>query len=164
MTEQTIHERLCRVVREKDAACAEKICALGKGNATERGVLQMQRGIYNVCLQAGLCACMPDPVKTIHQRFPNFVRHFPQLAACHVDLSEKQKAIFEIALYPEIWMSSSFLETYQKERDAAKASEDQSLAFKAKVKYEVLHDVVAAWHNVRAEMGLWADLKTEVAE
>ncbi len=164
MTEQMIHEALCRVVREKDAACVEKINALGKENATERGVLQMQRGIYNVCLQAGLCACMPDPAKTIHQRFPNFVRHFPQLAARHADLSEEQKATFEVALYPEIWMSSGFLEMYQKERDAARASGDQSMLFKARLKYEILHDVVAAWHNIRAEMGLWAELKTEVTE
>ncbi len=164
MTEQMIHEALCRIVREKDAACAEKIGALGKERATERGVLQMQRGIYNVCLQAGLCACMPDPIKTIHQRFPNFVRHFPHIAACHADLSEEQKAIFEVALYPEIWMSSGFLEMYQKERDAARASGEQSLLFKARLKYEVLHDVVAAWHGVRVEMGLWAELKTEVKE
>ena len=164
MTEQMIHEAMCRVVREKDGACAEKIGALGKENPTERGVLQMQRGIYNICLQAGLCACMPDPVGAIHQRFPNFVRHFPQLAAYHAGLDEEQKAIFEVALYPEIWMGSSFLETYQKERDAAKASGDQSLAFKAKVKYEVLRDVIAAWHNARADMELWAELKTEVAE
>lgn len=164
MTEQMIHTALCRVVREKDAVCLKKLDALGKGNATERGVLQMQRGIYNVCLQAGLCACMPDPVKAIHQRFPNFVRHFPQLAAHHATLSEEQKAIFEVALYSEIWMSSEFLAMYQKERDVAKASGDQSQLFKAKMKYEVLHDVVSAWHGVRAEMGLWTDLKTEVEE
>ncbi|MBQ7337995.1 MAG: hypothetical protein IJW40_06010 [Clostridia bacterium] len=164
MTEQMIHEALCRVVREKDAACLEKMGALGKENATERGVLQMQRGIYNVCLQAGLCACMPDPAKTIHRRFPNFVCHFPQLAAYHATLSEEQKAILEVALYPEIWMSSGFLEMYQKERDAAKASGDQNLIFKAKMKYEVLHDVVSAWRGARAEMGLWAELKTEVTE
>lgn len=164
MTEQMIHEAMCRVVREKDAACAEKIGALGKENSTERGMLQMQRGIYNVCLQAGLCACMPDPVRSIHQRFSNFVRHFPQLAAYHAGLDEEQKELFEVALYPEIWMSSSFLETYQKERDAAKASGDQALTFKAKIKYEVLYDVVAAWHSARADMGLWAELKTEVVE
>lgn len=164
MTEQMIHEMLCRVVREKDASCAERIGALGKDNATERGALQMQRGIYNLCMQAGLCACMPDPIKAIHRRFPDFVRHFPQLAAYHAGLGEEQKAIFEVAFYPEIWMSSSFLETYQKERDAAEVSGDQSLVFKAKLKYEVLHDVVAAWRNARAEMELWAELKTEVAE
>ena len=164
MTEQMIYEALCRVVRERDAVCLEKINALGKANPTERGVLQMQRGIYNLCLQAGLCACMLDPIGIIHQRFPNFVRHFPQLATQHAELSEAQKAIFEVALYPEIWMSSEFLAMYQKERDVAKASGDQSQLFKAKLKYEVLHDVVSAWHGVRAEMELWAEIKTEVEE
>ena len=164
MTEQIIYEALCRVVREKDAVCLGKISALGKENPTERGVLQMQHGIYNLCLQAGLCACMPDPTVAIHRRFPNFVGHFPQLAAHHADLSEEQKAIFEVALYPEIWMSLEFLAMYQKEREVAKASGDQRQLFKAKLKYEVLHDVVSAWHDARAEMGLWAEIKMEVEE
>ena len=164
MTEQMIHEALCRVLREKDAACAEKIATLGKENTTERGVLQMQKGIYNVCLQAGLCACMSDPVKTIHQRFPNFIHFFPQIAERHSTLVAEEKAAFEVALYPEIWMCSAFLDMYRKERDAVQASGDEGSAFKAKMKYEILHDVVSAWHGVRAELGLWAELKTEVEE
>ena len=162
MTEQMIHEALCRIVREKDAACGEKIATLGKENATERGALQMQKGIYNVCLQAGLCACMPDPVKAIHGRFSNFVRHFPHIAERHGTLTAEEQAIFEVALYPEIWMSSAFLDMYRKERDATQAGGDEGLAFKAKMKYEVLRDVVVAWHGVRAEMGLWTDLAVEV--
>lgn len=164
MTEPMIHDALCRVVRDKDAACGEKMAALGKENATERGVLQMQKGIYNVCLQAGLCACMPDPVKTIHQRFPNFVRHFTHIAEQHSVLTAEEQAIFEVALYPEIWMSSAFLETYQKERDAARQSDDERAAFKARMKYEVLRDVVAAWHGVRVQIGLWPELRTVIEE
>ena len=149
-------------MRERDAACAERIDALGKENMTERGALQMQRGIYNVCLQAGLCACMPEPTQAIHQRFARFVHCCPQMAACHAALNDEDKALFEVATYPEIWMVSQFLESYRKERDAARESGEQALLFKAKLKYDVLRDVVAAWHEVRAEMGLWAELKTEV--
>lgn len=164
MTEQMIYEALCRVVRERDTACIEKINALGRENATERGVLQMQRGIYNVCLQAGLCACMPEPTRAIHQRFARFVHCCPQMAACHAALNDEDKALFEVATYPEIWMVSQFLETYQKERDAARERGDQALIFKARLKYDVLCDVVAAWRETRSQMGLWAELKTEVKE
>ncbi len=162
MTEQMIYEALCRVLRDKDAACDEKITTLGKENTTERGVLQMQKGIYNVCLQAGLCACMPDPIKAIHQRFPNYIRFFPQIEERHSTLTAEEKAVFEVALYPEMWMSSAFLDMYRKERDAVQASGNEDLTFKAKMKYEVLRDMVSAWHAARAKMGLWAELKTEV--
>ena len=164
MTEQMIYEALCRVVREKDAACGERISTLSKQNATERGALQMQKGIYNLCLQAGLCACTPDPVKTIHGRFPNFVRRFPHVAEQHSTLTVEQRAIFEVALYPEIWMCSEFLDTYRREKEAAQASGDEGLAVKARMKYEILRDVVSAWQDVRAELGFWPELRTEVEE
>ena len=80
--------------------------------------------------------------------FPIFL---PVISVCR----RKKQSLMEIALYPELFLRLHFLEAYQAElADAEKDGDPQSI-FKAKIKTDVLLDILHTWRNFRAQHGLF---------
>ena len=155
MNKQDIFHALCEITRDKQKVCQTELASVGKDRPTERGVLQLRAGIYNVAVAAGLMAGGTSSIETMCKRFPALIKRFPELASFYQSLPEEQKSKMATALYPEVFMRANFYKTYQTDLAEAEKSGDPQTLFKARIKKEVLDDILTMWRNFRVEHDLF---------
>ena len=154
MNKQEIFNGLWTITKEKHNACKAEIEAIGKDHPTERGVLQLKAGIYNVAIAAGMISGIDNAPELMGKRFPNLVKHFPALDFYYRDLPKDKKSVMEIALYPEVFMRANFYNTYASDLAEAEKEGDPQKIFKARIKKEVLDEILNMWRDFRIQNDL----------
>ena len=156
MNKQEILNGLLTITKEKHHACKTDVTSVDKNHPTERGALQLKSGIYNVAIAAGLLNGTDQAIELMSKRFKNLIQHFPDLANRYHTLSDDQKELMEIALYPEVFMRANFYNTYNTDLEQAKKDGDPQKIFKARIKKEVLDDILNMWREFRVQNELFA--------
>ena len=155
MTKQEIYNGLMAITRARQEACKTEAASVGKDHPTERGALQLKVGIYNVAIAAGFISGIDQATDLMSKRFMNLIKHFPDLAAYYNDLPEDEKEIIEVSLYPEMFMRVNFYNTYQTDLAKAEKTGDPQTIFKARIKKEVMDEILDMWRNFRVEHDLF---------
>lgn len=155
MNQQEIFNSLYAITQKKHDACKAQAAAVAEDCPTERDALQLTAGIYSLALRAGLLSGSEQAVGQMHARFRNLAEHFPELFARYQSLTEEEQSLMEIALYPELFLRLHFLEAYQTELANAEKDGDPQSIFKAKIKNDVLLDILHTWRDFRAQHGLF---------
>ena len=155
MNKQEIYNGLWTITKEKQNACKADTAAVGRDHPTERGALQLKAGIYNVAIAAGLISGVNQAADVMSKRFINLIGLFPDLAAYYHGLPEEEKGIMAVSLYPELFMRENFYKTYQTELANAEKYGDPQTIFKARIKIEVLDEILDMWRGFRVENGLF---------
>ena len=155
MNKQEILNGLLTITKEKHNACKADVSSVDKNHPTERGALQLKAGIYNVAIAAGLINGTDRATELMSKRFKNLVKHFPDLANYYNTLPDDQKELMEISLYPEVFMRANFYNTYNTDLEQAKLDRDPQKIFKARMKKEVLDDILNTWRAYRIEKDLF---------
>ena len=155
MNKQEIFNGLWKITKEKHLACKEEANTIGKDHPTEKGVLQLKAGIYNVATAAGMISGTENAIDLMCKRFVNLVKFFPSLAAHYQSLSAEEKDIMAVALYPEVFMRANFYKTYNKELEQAEKEGVPQQIFKARIKKEVLDEILTTWRNFRVQNDLF---------
>ena len=156
MNKQEILNGLLAITKEKHEACKVDVSAVDKKHPTERGALQLKSGIYNVAIAAGLINGTDQAIELMSKRFNNLIKHFPELADYYHALPEDQKELMEISLYPEVFMRANFYNTYNTDLEHAELDGDPQKIFKARIKKEVLDDILYTWRAFRVHNELFA--------
>ena len=155
MNKQEILNGLLAITKEKHEACKVDVSAVDKKHPTERGALQLKSGIYNVAIAAGLINGTDQAIELMSKRFKNLIKHFPELANYYHRLPDDQKELMEISLYPEVFMRANFYNTYNSDLEQAELDGDPQKIFKARIKKEVLDDILNMWRAYRIEKDLF---------
>lgn len=156
MNQQEIFNGLWSITKEKHDACKADAASVDKNHPTERGALHLKAGIYNVAIAAGLISGIDQATELMSKRFKNLIKHFPNIANYYHSLPEEQKGIMEIALYPEVFMIANFYNTYNIDLEQAEKEGDPQKIFKARIKKEVLDDILNMWREFRVQNELFA--------
>jgi len=156
MNKQEIFNGLWTITKEKHNACKEDASLVDKHHPTERGALQLKVGIYNVAVAAGLISGIDRAIELMSERFKNLIQHFPDLADYYYTLPDDQKELMEISLYPEVFMRVNFYNTYNNDLEQAEKDGDPQTIFKARIKKEVLDDILNMWRDFRVQNNLFA--------
>ena len=61
----------------------------------------------------------------------------------------------EVSLYPEMFMRVNFYNTYQTDLAKAEKTGDPQTIFKARIKKEVMDEILDMWRNFRVEHDLF---------
>ena len=136
MNKQEIFNGLWTITKEKHNACKAA-------------------GIYNVATAAGLISGIEKAPELMNKRFPNLINHFPDLATYYQGLPEDKKSIMAIALYPEVFMRANFYNMYASDLAEAEKAGDPQKIFKARIKKEILDEILNMWRNFRIQNGLF---------
>ena len=155
MNKQEIYDGLWRITKEKQDACKAEAEAVDRDHPTERGALQLKAGIYHVAIAAGLISGIVQATDIMSKRFINLLGHFPDLAVYYHGLTDEEKGIMAVSLYPELFMRASFYNTYQTELANAEKYGDPQAIFKARIKKEVLDEILDMWRGFRVQNGLF---------
>lgn len=166
LTNVEIEKALADIVLRKDAECKEKIAQLPKEARLEKKALMIERGMYSLCLHAGLLYnVLGDRDKVIAtkcKRMPKFMEHFPKLKEYWSSASEKERLTLTAALYGEIWMYDQFVTVYQKEFDTAREENNAEAIFETRIKLGVVKQVLVYWSVWRIQNDLYRGLLEEV--
>ena len=155
MNKQEIFNGLWEITKRKQLACKEEANTIGKDHPTERGVLQLKAGIYNVATAAAMLSGTENAIDLMCKRFVNLVKFFPSLDKYYQSLSAEEKDIMAVALYPEVFMRANFYKTYTDELEQAEKEGNPQQIFKARVKKEVLDEILTTWRNFRVQNDLF---------
>lgn len=155
MDKHEIYKDFLTITRDKYDACKAEAASVGKEHPTERGALQLKAGMYRVAMAAGLISGTDQAIELMHKRFGDVMQHFPAIANEYQVLSAEQKECMEIALYPEAFMRVNFYNTYQAELEAAKKEGEAQKVFQARIKKEVLEDILHMWRAYRVQNELF---------
>lgn len=155
MNKQEIFNGLWKITKDKHDASKAEILSADKNHPTERGILQLKAGIYNVAVAAGLISGTGNAIELMSKRFKNLIKYFPDVADHYRNLPEDQKEIMEISLFPEVFMRANFYATYTTDLAQAEKSGDPQAIFKAKIKKEVLVDILNTWREFRVQNDLF---------
>ena len=155
MNKHEIFNGLWTITKEKHDACKADAASVDKNHPTERGALQLKSGIYNVAIAAGLINGTDQAIELMSKRFKNLIKHFPDLANYYNTLPDDQKELMEISLYPEVFMRANFYNTYNTDLEQAKLDRDPQKIFKARMKKEVLDDILNTWRDFRVQNELF---------
>lgn len=117
--------------------------------------MQLKSGIYNAAIAAGLISGTDQAIELMSKRFKDLIKHFPEIASYYYALPEDRKELMEIALYPEVFMRANFYNTYNTDLEQAEKDGDPQMIFKAKIKKEVLDDILNMWRAYRVENDLF---------
>ena len=156
MNKQEILNGLLTITKEKHEICKADASSVDKNHPTERGALQLKVGIYNVAIAAGLINGTDQAIELISKRFKNLIKFFPDIADYYHRLSDDQKELMEISLYPEVFMRANFYNTYNTDLEQAELDGDPQKIFKARIKKEVLDDILNMWRDFRVQNNLFA--------
>lgn len=165
MTPIEIEKSLTEIVVAKDEACKLRLATVDKQNVTERKALALERGIYNLCLNAGLLLSNKDRHATILLKMkvlPRFLLKYPALQAKFEQVDENEKLVFTASLYGEIWMYDQIVLKYKDELEKAIANDDTKEILEAKLKLAIVNDVLNAWQNWRKENGVYAEWELDL--
>ena len=154
MNQKEIINGLLKITKEKQDACKAEINMLGKNHPTEKGALQLKSGIYNVAIAAGLIGGTDQAILLMSKRFENLIKYFPELEKYDQGLKGEEKENMEAALYPEVFMRFNFYNTYNKDLEIAERFGDPQKIFQARMKKEVLVEILDMWRNFRMENDL----------
>ena len=155
MNKQEIFNGLWTITKEKHDACKADAASVDKSHPTERGALQLKSGIYNVAIAAGLISGTDQAIELMSKRFKNLIKHFPELANYYHRLPDDQKELMEISLYPEVFMRANFYNTYNTDLEQAGLDGDTQKIFKARIKRDVLDDILNMWRDFRVQNELF---------
>ena len=156
MNQHEIFNELYSLVKEKYDICKNDIAAIGKDHPTEKGALQLKLGIYNVAMAAGLISRLDNGPEVMSRRFKNFLDHLPAEISEHYNsLPDEQKIIMSTALYPETFMRLNFYNTYNTDFEQAEESGEPQKIFKARLKKEVLDEILNMWRDFRLQNDLF---------
>lgn len=155
MTKHEIYNGLLAITKARQETCKSEAASMGKDNPTERGALQLSAGIYNVAIAAGLISGTDQATDLMSKRFMSLIKQFPNLTVYYYGLPEEEKEIMEVSLYPEMFMRVNFYNTYQTDLAKAEKTGDPQTIFKARIKKEVMDEILDMWRNFRVEHDLF---------
>lgn len=165
-----VYNSLAGMVIEFRDECRTRLEGVTKDRMTERKALQIELGMYSLCLRAGLL-CMTDTNEEKAEAVIKLRRNicesimiarFPYLNKLYISLDGEKKKIFLAVLQAEIFMRDQIFRSYKEELKDAKACGDEDRVFEFKIKVSALERVFGAWDKWRKENNLYPDIKWEV--
>ncbi len=155
MNKQDVLNGLLAITSEKYYACKADAASVDKTHPTERGALQLKAGVYHAAITAGLLSGSDQATALMSKRFKDLIRQFPAIADYYHALPEEQKELMEISLYPEVFMRANFYNTYNTDLAQAEKDGDPQKIFKARIKKDVLAEVLHMWRDFRVQNELF---------
>ncbi len=162
MTPIEIEKALAEIVLDKERAADEKLKALDKNAKTEKKALMIEKGMYSLCLRAGLLyntiGEREHCIELKSRRMLNFMRMFPEVKETYESADGEEKLRMTAALYGEIWMADQFVLMYRSQLSRAEAAGETALTFELKLKLDAVESVLAAWREWRRENNVYPEL------
>ena len=159
MTVYDIHEALWKITAAEYEQCKDRLNILSKESKTERKAIQIELGMYNVCLRAGLLSEDHKRVLAVRGSFvKRFLKDFPAVADAFQNASKEEQEAITVALGGDMFMRTQFLVPYQNEMNQARGVQDVSKIFEINIKLGAIEKVLHKWEKWRIEHGVYPNM------
>ena len=166
MTALEIDKVMAEIALHKVKECEERLAETPKDNKSERKAIQIELGMYSLCLRAGLLYYTTpvnmDTVQVRKNRFMNIsLKTFPKIAQIYEKSSEEEKLRIVAALQGEMFMRDQMYIGYVSELEQAKASGDSKRIFEFTIKTGALNVIFDAWEEWRISNNVYPHMFKE---
>lgn len=154
MTPHDIYNAMANIVLEKKADCKKRLENTSHKIRAERKALMVEDGMYTLCLNAGLLYNTDNRETAIYTRrkqLTSLLKRYPKMYEIFMMSNEEDQLNITAALGPEMFLRDQIYDSYIRELESAKTSNDTESLFELKIKIGVLESVFAAWDVWREE-------------
>lgn len=136
--------------------CESRIAALDSSAKNEKKALNVEKGMYRFCSNAGMLSGVGGdreriiPVKA--DRLTKFISD-PKLAETFDKADDEEKLRLSAAFYGIVWMKSEVLPQYIREYEQAKESGDVRSQFEQQIKLKTITAVIRKWIELAESFG-----------
>lgn len=160
MTATEINQAMAEIALQKVKDCEERLKETPKDNKSERKAIQIELGMYSLCLRAGLLYYTTEgktnTVQIRKNRFMNIsLKSFPSIAQIYEKASEEEKLCMVAALQGEMFMRDQMYNGYISELEQAKAAGDAQRTFEFTIKTGSLKVIFDAWEEWRISNNIY---------
>ena len=157
-----IDKALTHIVLEKYSECENRLRAIDKSLKTERKAIQIELGMYGLCLRAGLLyyttGKREDTLRHFLRQGKMIFSKFPKILQAYENANNEEQLILVAALRQEAFMRDQFSdknqEDYKKAQDLGCVEE----AFELKIKTNTLNAVYKAWEEWRKKEKIYFNM------
>ena len=157
-----IDKALTDVVLEKYSECEKRLNATDKSLKTERKAIQIELGMYGLCLRAGLLyyttGKREDTLKLFLRQAKTIFSRFPKIVQAYENASDDEALIMVAALRQEAFMREQF--SNKNEEDFEKACELGCVSdtFELNIKIKAINSVYNAWEAWRKNNQIYSNM------
>ena len=160
MTALEINKVMAEIALQRVKDCEERLKETPKDNKSERKAIQIELGMYSLCLRAGLLYYTTEgktnTVQIRKNRFMNIsLKSFPSIAQIYEKASEEEKLCMVAALQGEMFMRDQMYNGYISELEQAKAAGDAQRNFEFSIKTGSLEVIFEAWEEWRISNNIY---------
>ncbi len=149
------------ILKEKYEGCRARLEALAAECTTEKKALNIELGMYKMCLRAGFYDCGADAEKALEGRSKvicRIIEKYPAIGARFGAIAEAEKPLFVAAVQAELFIRDQIYGTFLAEMRAAKEANDAESVFELQIKTGAMKSVFAAWEIWRKETGIYPNV------
>lgn len=162
MTALEIDKALTNIVLQMQSECENKLNSIEKDLKMERKAVQIELGMYSLCLRAGLLyhtiGTRESTLKHFQNQANKIFASFPVIVQKYSEADEKEKLIMVASLRQEAFMRDQF--SNKNESDYQKARKVNSVddMFELKIKINATNKVYEAWEQWRKNTGIYPNM------
>lgn len=154
-----IDKALADIVIQKQEDCKDRLAKLNKEQVTEKKAIQIELGMYTLCLNAGFLRNTKDGrEKVLESRravISNILPSYPELKSVFDELGGDEQMVFVASLQAEIFIRNQLYSGYLTELETAEKANDAERIFELQIKIGAVESVFKAWEQWREENGIY---------
>ena len=153
MTALEVDKALTDIVLKRYAECESRLNKIEKSLKTERKAIQIELGMYGLCLRAGLLyytiGSREDTLKHFSRQAEAIFSSFPKILKVYKEANDEEKLIMIAALRQEAFMRNQFSSKNEEEYQRAQELGYVSDAFELNIKINAINSVYKEWEAWR---------------
>ncbi len=162
MNATEIDKALADIVLEKYSECENRLNAIDKSLKTERKAVQIELGMYGLCLRAGLLyyttGKREDTLMHFLKQAQLIFSKFPKIAQAYENANDEERLIMVAALRQEAFMRDQFSNKNEEEYERARQVGSVEDTFELNIKINAINEVYKAWEAWRKKEQIYFNM------
>ncbi len=162
MTALQIDKALTDIVLERYSECENRLSNIDKSLKMERKAVQIELGMYGLCLRAGLLYYTTGARESTLNHFRNQAERifapFSKIAQAYSKATEEEKLVIVAALRQEAFMRDQFSNKNEADFQLAKKAGSVDDAFELTIKINAINEVYKAWEAWRMQNNIYPNM------
>lgn len=161
MNTQNAYKALSQIALDMKNECETRLNNVDKSHSNERKAIQIELGMYGLCLRAGLLyyttGSEESLFNTLESQSSRTMIAYDKIKEKYLSLTDG-KQLFSIVVGREAFMRTQFYDAYINELALAEKSGSQEKAFEIKIKIGALNRIFTAWEEWRRENNIFPNM------
>ena len=159
MTALEIDKEIVNIATTVVDECKMRLAEIPKDRKTERKAVQIELGVYNLALRAGLLIIPAKErenfLSTRKKVTAQIITRYSKIEKCYNALNENEQERMHAAIHAELFMRDQFSEKWEKELEGAETAKDIAAVFDLRIQLGAIYRIYEEWERWRISRNIF---------